>query len=67
VHILDYKPDARTNRPIAQLASYALPLTRRVQVSSSPSTASSSRAPCSGLEGARLDAAGSKQLKLLKR
>ena len=30
VHILDYKPDARTNRPIAQLAIYALALTRRV-------------------------------------
>ena len=28
VHILDYKPDARTNKPIAQLAIYAL--TRRV-------------------------------------
>jgi hypothetical protein len=28
VHILDYKPDARTNRPIAQLAVYALALTR---------------------------------------
>lgn len=30
VHILDYKPDARTNRPIAQLTVYALALTRRV-------------------------------------
>jgi hypothetical protein len=30
VHILDYKPDARTNKPIAQLAIYALALTRRV-------------------------------------
>ncbi len=30
VHVLDYKPDARTNRPIAQLAIYALALTRRV-------------------------------------
>jgi hypothetical protein len=30
VHILDYKPDARTNRPVAQLAIYALALTRRV-------------------------------------
>jgi ATP-dependent exoDNAse (exonuclease V) beta subunit len=30
VHILDYEPDARTNRPIAQLAIYALALTRRV-------------------------------------
>lgn len=29
VHILDYKPDARTT-PIAQLAIYALALTRRV-------------------------------------
>jgi hypothetical protein len=28
VHILDYKPDTRTNTPIAQLAIYAL--TRRV-------------------------------------
>jgi hypothetical protein len=28
VRILDYKPDARTNRPIAQLAIYALALTR---------------------------------------
>jgi ATP-dependent exoDNAse (exonuclease V) beta subunit len=31
VHILDYKPDARTNKPIAQLAIYALALTRRVR------------------------------------
>lgn len=30
IHVLDYKPDARTNRPIAQLAIYALALTRRV-------------------------------------
>jgi hypothetical protein len=30
VHILDYKPDARTNRPVAQLAIYALALTRLV-------------------------------------
>src|SRR5262249_49989500 len=30
VHILDYKPDAQTNRPIAQLAIYALALTRRI-------------------------------------
>ena len=30
VHVLDYKPDAKTNRPIAQLAIYALALTRRV-------------------------------------
>jgi transposase-like protein len=30
VHILDYKPDARTNKPVAQLAIYALALTRRV-------------------------------------
>ena len=30
VHILDYKPDARTNKPIAQLAIYALGLTMRV-------------------------------------
>ena len=28
MHILDYKPDARTNKPIAQLAIYALALTR---------------------------------------
>ncbi|MGT2501262.1 PD-(D/E)XK nuclease family protein [Bradyrhizobium guangxiense] len=30
LHILDYKPDARTNRPIAQLTIYALALTRLV-------------------------------------
>ena len=30
VHILDYKTDARTNKPIAQLAIYALALTRLV-------------------------------------
>lgn len=30
VHVLDYKPDARTSKPIAQLAIYALALTRRV-------------------------------------
>jgi hypothetical protein len=30
VHILDYKPDATTNKPIAQLAVYALALTRLV-------------------------------------
>src|SRR5205807_4893952 len=30
VHILDYKPDARTNKPIAQLTVYALALTRLV-------------------------------------
>ncbi len=30
VHILDYKPDARTNKPIAQLTLYALALARRV-------------------------------------
>ncbi|MFA5892195.1 MAG: hypothetical protein WDA27_14810 [Actinomycetota bacterium] len=30
VHILDYKPDARTSKPIAQLAIYALALTRLV-------------------------------------
>jgi hypothetical protein len=29
IHILDYKPDARTNRPIAQLAIYALALSSR--------------------------------------
>lgn len=28
IHILDYKPDARTNKPIAQLTLYALALTR---------------------------------------
>ena len=30
VHVLDYKPDARTNKPIAQLTIYALALTRLV-------------------------------------
>jgi hypothetical protein len=30
VHVLDYKPDARTNKPIGQLAIYALALTRLV-------------------------------------
>jgi ATP-dependent exoDNAse (exonuclease V) beta subunit len=30
VHVLDYKPDAATNKPIAQLAIYALALTRLV-------------------------------------
>jgi ATP-dependent exoDNAse (exonuclease V) beta subunit len=30
VHILDYKPDARTNRPFAQLTIYALALTKLV-------------------------------------
>jgi transposase-like protein len=30
IHILDYKPDARTNKPFAQLVLYALALTRRV-------------------------------------
>src|SRR5580700_7128367 len=30
VHLLDYKPDAMTNKPIAQLAIYALALTRQV-------------------------------------
>jgi ATP-dependent exoDNAse (exonuclease V) beta subunit len=30
IHILDYKPDARTNKPVAQLAIYALALTRLV-------------------------------------
>ena len=30
VHILDYKPDAHTNKPIAQLTIYALALTRLV-------------------------------------
>lgn len=28
VHILDYKPDARTNRPVAQLTIYALALSK---------------------------------------
>ena len=27
LHLLDYKPDARTNRPVAQLTGYALALT----------------------------------------
>jgi len=31
VHILDYKPDAPTNKPVAQLAIYALALTRLVR------------------------------------
>ena len=30
VHVFDYKPDARTNKPIAQLTIYALALTRLV-------------------------------------
>lgn len=30
IHILDYRPDARTNKPVAQLAIYALALTRLV-------------------------------------
>jgi hypothetical protein len=30
IHILDYKPDARTNKPIAQLTIYALALTHLV-------------------------------------
>ena len=30
VDVLDYKPDARTNKPISQLAIYALAFTRRV-------------------------------------
>jgi hypothetical protein len=28
VHILDYKPDARTNHPLAQLTVYALALAK---------------------------------------
>jgi ATP-dependent exoDNAse (exonuclease V) beta subunit len=28
VHVLDYKPDARTNKPIGQLTIYALALSR---------------------------------------
>jgi PD-(D/E)XK nuclease superfamily len=56
VHILDYKPDARTNRPFAQLAIYALALTRLAGFASSKSnapgstrinTANSFRARCS--------------------
>ena len=35
VHILDYKPDARTNKPIAQLTSYALALSRRTCMTAS--------------------------------
>jgi hypothetical protein len=31
IHILDYKPDARTNKPTARLTVYALALTRLVQ------------------------------------
>jgi transposase-like protein len=30
VHLLDYKPDARTNKPMVQLTTYALALTRLV-------------------------------------
>ena len=30
IHLLDYKPDARTTKPIAQLGIYALSLTRLV-------------------------------------
>jgi transposase-like protein len=30
VHVLDYKPDAPSNKPVAQLAIYALALTRRI-------------------------------------
>jgi hypothetical protein len=33
VHILDYKPDARTNRPIAQLTVYALAISRLAGIS----------------------------------
>jgi ATP-dependent exoDNAse (exonuclease V) beta subunit len=32
VHILDYKPDARTNKPIAQLTVYALALARLTSI-----------------------------------
>jgi transposase-like protein len=32
IHILDYKPDARTNRPVAQLTIYALALARRTGI-----------------------------------
>ena len=32
VHILDYKPDARTNRPIEQLRIYALALSRLAEI-----------------------------------
>jgi hypothetical protein len=37
VHILDYKPDPRTNKPIAQLAIYALDQMRVVTKSTSSS------------------------------
>jgi hypothetical protein len=56
VHILDYKFDARTNRPFAQLTIYALALTRlagfAASISNAPGstrtiTANSSRARCS--------------------
>ncbi len=30
IYVLDYKPEARTNKPIAQLAIYAVALTRLV-------------------------------------
>lgn len=30
MHILGYKPDSRTNKPVAQLGIYALAVTRRV-------------------------------------
>jgi ATP-dependent exoDNAse (exonuclease V) beta subunit len=30
IHILDYKPDARTGKPVAQLTIYALALTRLI-------------------------------------
>jgi len=51
VHILDYKPDARTNRRIAQLAIYARALTRRVpassrSISSAPGSTRKSTARC---------------------
>ena len=39
VHILDYKPDARTNRPIEQLRIYALALSRLAGSRSSTSSA----------------------------
>ena len=65
VHILDYKPDARTNKPIAQLTLYALALTRLAgcgsSISSAPgsmrsNTASSSPARFSHMPGREVEA-----------
>ena len=47
VHILDYKPDARTNRPFAQLTIYALALTSAGLRLFENSIANSSRERCS--------------------